>query len=52
MKTENSSPVIENTTSKQIWTEPTLINLSVSLETHANTANGGDNSGMGGTSLT
>lgn len=52
MKTEITSTVVENTISKQIWTEPTLINLSVSLETHAMTMNGGDASGMNGTSLT
>lgn len=51
MKNETNSSVVE-TASKQIWTEPTLTNLSVSLHTHGNPGMGGDGGGMTTSNLT
>lgn len=46
MKTENKTTTVENAASKQAWTEPTLTILSLSLETQASGATGGDAGGM------
>jgi hypothetical protein len=48
MKTETNSTLIENNQTKQIWTEPTLTTVAVSIETMGTGGAAGD----GGTHLT
>lgn len=52
MKTENKNTTVENAASKQAWTEPTLTTLSLSLETNASAAMGGDGGSMTTSNLT
>ena len=52
MKTEITSAAIQNSEAKQAWTAPTLTTLSLPLETHAMTANGGDGGATAGNTLT